>query len=79
MQLYSQLVRQGSYLVVMDTIVEDMPSGWFQDRPWDKGNNPKTAVWEFLKSTDRFEIDRDIEQRLQITVAPDGWLKCVMD
>lgn len=79
LQLYSQLVRKGSYIVVMDTIVEDMPAGSFPDRPWDKGNNPKTAVHEFLRSTDRFEIDRDIEQRLQITVAPDGWLKCTGD
>jgi cephalosporin hydroxylase len=79
LQLYSQLVRQGSYLVVMDTIVEDLPAGWFPDRPWDKGNNPKTAVWEFLKSNDRFEIDKEIEGRLQITVAPDGWLRCIKD
>lgn len=77
LQLYSQLVRSGSYLVVMDTIVEDLPAGWFSDRPWDKGNNPKTAVWEFLKTNERFEVDREIEDRLQITVAPEGWLRCI--
>ena len=77
LQLYSPLVTKGSYLVVFDTIIEDMPEGSFPDRPWDKGNNPKTAVWEFLKTNDCFEIDRGIENKLLITVAPDGYLKCV--
>lgn len=79
LQLYSPLVRSGSYLVVMDTVVEDMPPGSFPNRPWDRGNNPKTAVWEFLQSNDRFQIDKEIENKLQITVAPDGWLRCVKD
>ncbi len=79
LQLYSPLVTKGSYLLVFDTIIEDMPEGFFPDRPWDKGNNPKTAVWEFLKTNDRFEIDREIENKLLITVAPDGYLKCVKD
>lgn len=77
LQLYSPLVTKGSYLVVFDTIVEDMPEGFFPDRPWGKGNNAKTAVHEFLKTNDRFEIDKDIEGKLLITVAPDGYLKCV--
>lgn len=79
LRLYAPLVTKGSYLVVFDTVIEDMPAGYFFDRPWDKGNNPKTAVWEFLKTTDRFEIDRDIPNKLLITVAPDGYLKCVKD
>ncbi len=79
LELYSPLVKQGSYLIVMDSVVEDMPEGSFPDRPWDKGNNPKTAVWEFLKSNDRFEIDSAMHDKLQITVAPDGWLKCIKD
>jgi cephalosporin hydroxylase len=56
-----------------------MPFNFFQDRPWGKGNNPKTAVWEFLKESDRFEIDKDIQAKLLITVAPDGYLKCIKD
>ena len=74
---YSPLVTKGSYLVVFDTIIEDMPDDFFPDRPWGKGNNPKTAVWEFLKTNDRFVVDKEIENKLLITVAPDGWLKCV--
>lgn len=79
LQLYSPLVRKGSYLVVFDTIIEDMPDDFFPDRPWGKGNNPKTAVREFLKDNNRFVIDREIESKLLITVALDGYLKCIKD
>jgi len=77
LEFYSPLVTKGSYLVAFDTIIEDMPDDMFTDRPWGKGNNPKTAVWEFLKTNDRFEINREMESKLLITVAPDGYLKCV--
>jgi len=76
---YSPLVTKGSYLVVFDTVIEDMPVDFFHDRPWGRGNNPKTAVWEFLRRNDRFEIDKDMEGKLLITVAPDGYLKCIKD
>lgn len=79
LELYSPLVTKDSYLVVFDTGIEDMQEGAYPDRPWGKGNNPKTAVWEFLKYNDRFEIDRDLEARLLYTVAPDGYLRCVKD
>jgi len=79
LNFYSPLVTKNCYLVVMDTVVEDMPDNFFSDRPWGKGNNPKTAVWEFLKQNDRFEIDKSIEDKLLITVAPDGYLKCIQD
>jgi len=77
LKAYSPLVSKGSYCVVFDTIIEDMPEDFFPDRPWGKGNNPKTAVWEFMKTNDRFEIDKEIENKLLITAAPDGFLKCV--
>ncbi|MDZ5724899.1 cephalosporin hydroxylase family protein [Acetobacterium sp. K1/6] len=76
---YSEFVTKGSYLVVFDTCVEDMPEELFEDRPWGCGNNPKTAVLEFLKNSDRFQIDKTIEDKLLITVAPSGYLKCVKD
>lgn len=79
LRLYSALVRQGSYLVVFDTVIEDLPRGSFPDRPWDVGNNPKTAVREFLRTTDRFVIDEEIENKLLVTVAPSGYLRCVKD
>lgn len=79
MHLYSPLVTKDSYMVIFDTIIEDMPKNFFPDRPWDKGNNPKTAVKEFLRNNDRFVIDKEIENKLLFTVAPDGYLKCVKE
>ena len=75
LRLYTQLVTTGSYCVVFDTCIEDMPLRLFPDRPWDKGNNPKTGVWEFLKENSDFEIDKSIQNKQLITVAPDGYLK----
>ena len=77
--LYSGLVTKDSYLIVFDTVIEDMPDDFFPDRPWGKGNNPKTAVKEFLAANDRFVVDEDLENKLLITVAPEGYLKCVKD
>jgi cephalosporin hydroxylase len=74
---YSSFVTLDSYMIVLDTIVEDLPDGFVQNRPWGKGNNPKTAVWEFLKTNKTFKIDKDIENKLLISVAPDGYLKCI--
>lgn len=79
LELYSSLVTKESYLIVFDTVVEDMPDNVFPNRPWGRGNNPKTAVWEFLKGDDRFEIDKQIENKLLITAAPDGYLKRIKD
>ncbi len=75
LKAYASLTSINSYCVVFDTIVEDLPDNLFPDRPWGKGNNPKTAVWEFLKDNDQFVIDKEIENKLLITVAPDGYLK----
>jgi cephalosporin hydroxylase len=75
LNLYSPFVSKGSYLVVFDTIVEDLPEKLISDRPWGKGNNPKTAVWEFLKDNKDFEIDTNIDNKLLISVAPDGYLR----
>lgn len=74
---YAPLTSIGSYCVVFDTIVEDMSKEMFPDRPWGPGNNPKTAVWEYLKNHQEFEIDKTIQHKLLITVAPDGYLKRV--
>ena len=87
LEAYASLVSPDSYCVVFDTIIEDMPDDMFHDRPWSKGNNPKTAVWEYLRRLKEkgrtaadgaplhFEIDKMIENKLLITVAPDGYLK----
>lgn len=77
LEAYAPLTSLNSYCVVFDGVVEDMPKELSGDRPWGPGNNPKTAVWEYLKTHPEFEIDKTIQNKLQITVAPDGYLKRV--
>jgi len=76
LNLYAPLVSKDSYCVVFDTIVEDLPADYdWSPRTWGKGNNPKTAVQEFLKKHDEFMIDKSMNDKLLISVAPDGYLK----
>lgn len=75
LEAYAPLTSVDSYCVAFDTVVEDMPAELAGDRPWGPGNNPKTAVWEYLKTHPEFEIDETIQNKLLITVAPDGYLK----
>ncbi len=75
LEAYAPLVTQGSYCVVFDTVVEDTPCELQGSRSWGPGNSPKSAVKEYLKTHPEFEIDRNIQNKLLITVAPDGFLK----
>lgn len=89
LQAYAPLTTTGSYCCVFDTMIEDVPNDSYPDRPWGVGNNPKTAVKEYLLhleqhpaiATDgralKFECDRSIQDKLMVTVAPDGYLKRV--
>lgn len=72
---YAHLVTKGSYCVVFDTFVEDLDVDIFPDRPWGPGDNPKTAVWKYLEAHPEFEIDKSIDNKLLISVAPDGFLR----
>ncbi|MCF7900124.1 cephalosporin hydroxylase family protein [Candidatus Babeliales bacterium] len=75
LELYSPFVSQGSYLVVFDTLVEILPDTFFEKRSWSKGDNPYSAVQEFLKTNTDFEVDTKIDQKLLITANPQGYLK----
>ena len=87
LEAYAPLTSRGSYCIVFDTVVEDLPDSMFPDRPWGKSDNPKTAAWEFLRRLMEegrtaadgtpllLEIDKTIENKLLITVAPDGYLR----
>ena len=77
LEAYASLTSVGSYCVVFDTIIEDMPKEIFSDRPWGPGDNPKTAVWKYLKTHPEFKVDKQIQDKLLISVAPDGYLKKV--
>jgi cephalosporin hydroxylase len=75
LEAYAGLVTPGSYCVVFDTVIEDMPASMFPDRPWGPGNNPKTAVRAWLPRHPEFEVDRAMENKLLVTVAPEGFLR----
>ena len=75
LELYSPFVTVGSYLVAFDTVVEDLPADLYNDRPWSVGDNPKTAVYDFLKSNDDFVVNKEIDNKLLVSVAPGGYLK----
>jgi len=75
LEAYAGLVTPGSYCVVFDTVIEDLPENTYLDRPWGRGDNAKTAVWKYLESHPEFEIDKSIDAKLLISVAPDGFLK----
>jgi cephalosporin hydroxylase len=72
---YAQLVTPGSYCIVFDTVIEDLPEELSANRSWGKGNSPKSAVKEFLASDNNFMIDKNIQDKLMLTVAPEGYLK----
>ena len=77
LKFYSPLVKKGSYLIVFDTVIDDIPKNLLKNRSWGKNNSPKSAVKEFLKNNSRFVVDDEIENKLLITVAPYGYLKCI--
>jgi cephalosporin hydroxylase len=74
---YAPLIEKGQYLICGDTIVEYMPPQLHVSRPWGPGNNPATAVKEFLSETDRFIVDEKIDQRLLFSCHPGGYLQAV--
>ena len=75
LEAYALLTSVGSYCIVFDTVIEDMPAEMFPDRPWGPGNNPKTALWSYIKAHPEFVIDKQMDHKLLISVAPDGYLK----
>lgn len=77
LEAYAPLVSQDSYCIVFDTLIENMPEDLFSDRPWGPGESPKTAVREYLQMHPEFVIDKQMNHKLLISVAPDGYLKKV--
>lgn len=74
LRLYSRFVTEGCYLVLPDTFIEYFPPGYFANRPWDVGNNPMTALRQFLKEEPNFTIDELTSSKALISEAPDGYL-----
>jgi cephalosporin hydroxylase len=74
---YEQLVTEGSYLIVLDTVIDEMPIAFSSGRSWGPGRGPKAAVNEFLAMNDRFVVDDEFNDKLLITAAPGGYLRCI--
>jgi len=79
LRLYSPLVGKGHYLVCGDTVVEDIPEQAHRSRPWGPGNNPKTALRQFLQENDRFVVDDYVDMKLLLSCSPGGYLKALQD
>ena len=74
LRLYSEFVGPGQYLICSDTAVEDIEVPTHRERPWGKGNNPRTALAAFLAEDDRFVVDRELDSKLLLTSNPGGFL-----
>jgi cephalosporin hydroxylase len=77
LDLYGPLVTEGSYMIVLDTVIEDLPENLYPGKAYRPGDNPKTAVREFLKRSNRFVIDEEFDRKLLMTSAHNGYLRCV--
>jgi len=75
LEAYAPMCSVGSYCVVFDTIVEDMPKEYSGDRPWGPGNSPRSAVHAYLSQHPEFEVDSRIDNQVLISVTPGGYLK----
>jgi cephalosporin hydroxylase len=75
---YAPMTTLGSYCILPDTFIEFFPKGYYsKTRPWDVGNNPHTAMKQFIAESDMFEIDRARTNKSMITETIDGYLKRV--
>jgi cephalosporin hydroxylase len=77
LNIYKDIISKGSYMICLDTIIQFLPDK-FPGREWGFGNNPWTAVQEFLKTNKNFVHDERLEDKLLITSAPGGWLRRIL-
>jgi len=71
---YAPMVTEGCYAVVEDSNINGHPV--YTDFPPDQGPGPFEAVMDYLRTTDRFEVDR-AREKLLMTLNPCGYLRCV--
>jgi cephalosporin hydroxylase len=76
LELYGALVTKDSYMIVLDTVIEELPGSLYPDKAYGPGNNPKTAIHAFLKRSSRFAIDEEFDRKLLVSAAPNGFLRC---
>jgi cephalosporin hydroxylase len=74
LRAYGPMVTSGQYLTVYATAIEFLPEPRVKNRPWGHGNNPLTAMHEYLKENKNFSIDTQFENKLLSSFAPNGRL-----
>lgn len=79
LNIYSEFISCGNYLICADTVVEDLPVQTHRKREWGPGNSPKTALNDFLALNSRFEIDYELENKLLFSCNPGGYIRAVRD
>ena len=79
LQIYSDFIGKGNYLICGDTVVDYLPEQSHRPRDWGPNNNPKTALDEFLQSSDKFEVDHELANKLLFTCNPGGYLRAVKE
>jgi cephalosporin hydroxylase len=77
LQVYESFVGPGQYLICCDTAIERQPPAPQRPREWGKGNNPATALAEFLESEagEPFALDEAIENKLLISNNWGGYIR----
>lgn len=73
--LLAPLFPMGSLVLVADTLIEEFPVGYYEGRPWDRGNNPLTAVNQFLADHPDFSRAEEWGRRALSTEFRDGILR----
>lgn len=71
---FGPLIPRGSIIMVADTIVQEMPSGHYQNRPWGRDNNPLTAINRFLSENHEFTTHEEWGKRSLMGECRDGIL-----
>jgi cephalosporin hydroxylase len=72
LDLLAPLLPGGGIVLVADTLIEEFPLGYYKDRPWDRGNNPATAVREFLFKHTDFHRSTEWSRRALLSEFRDG-------
>ena len=80
LRVYGPLVTPGQFLVVADTLLgrltpEQTPKA--RADVWEPGNEPLSALREYMRETDRFSIDEAINGKLILSSSPGGYLRCL--
>jgi cephalosporin hydroxylase len=78
---YGPLVTPGCYLIVADTRLGHLDASQTpqkRSKVWLKGNEPLSALQDYLHETERFEIDPVINGKLILASSPGGYLRCTL-